>query len=244
MNVKGDYCTGCTREQRVHRVEADGVAGINVEPEPAKEQDERPYDYVWDAMPRQYVRRTVGIELAFAGPHDYRSRKGYEAAHCVNHTRTGVVRSGRKSNDFEIAQPSTTPYPVTVQGIDYCPYDEAVGQVGLGFGPLGHCARHDSSGGAGKNHLEHPVNVGLPIGRFRQDEVGGSSNSQGRGTPHEGEAEGPERQGRDGKVHETLRHIVGRVFGPYQPGAQKGESRLHKEHQESPKHPNNIGALV
>ena len=185
-------------------------------------------------MAAQVVGAAVGVELAGARPHDRRAGQGNEPAHRVDHPGAGIVLSAQD------AQPAAAPDPVAVQGIDDRANQEAVGEVRLGLGALGYGPGHDGSGGAGKDHLEHPVHIDLPIAAgphpAGQEKVIGAGNAGRRSSHHQGKAESPERQGSNGEVHKALGHIVDRAFGPDQAGPQESEPGLHKKDQESGRH--------
>ena len=183
-------------------------------------------------MAEEFVSAAVGVELARPGANNGRAGQGHESAHRVHHAGAGVV--GRA----EDCQPAVAiPDPVPVEGVDDGADEEAVGKVGLGLGPLGHRTGHDGGGGAGEHHLEHPVHVNLPVApAVDQEEVIGAGDASRRTAHHYGETKSPEGQGRDGKVHKALGHVVDGALGTDEAGAKKGEARLHKEHQERRNH--------
>ena len=135
----------------------------------------------WLAVPSELYLPMRGADHGRAGQSD-------EAAYRVHHTGTGIVGSSRKSDGVQGAEPATAPDPMAVEGVDDCADHEAVGQVRLRLGPLGNGSRHDGGSGSGEHHLEHPVNVDLPVvGPVNQEEVAGAGNTRSAGAGHYGE---------------------------------------------------------
>ncbi len=95
----------------------------------------------------------------------------------MHHSGAGIVGRRRESDHFKVTQPAAAPNPVAIQGINDRSDQKAVGQVGLGFGALGHGSSYNGSGSAREHHLENPVYIGLSIGSFGQKEICGTHYS-------------------------------------------------------------------
>ena len=241
-DVEGGYGAGGPGQQGVDGVQADGVAAVDVEAEPAKEQDESADDDIGDIVAAQVVGAAVGVELAFARPHYRRAGQGDEAANGVDDAGAGIILRPQHT------QPAAAPDPVAVQGVNQRANQEAVGEVGLGFGALGDGAGDDGGGGAGKDHLEHPVHIDLPVAAGAhsagQEKVIGAGDAGGGSSHHQGEAEGPEGEGGDGEVHKAFGHVVDRAFGADEAGAEESEPGLHKKDQERGGHGGEVAHVV
>ena len=88
-------------------------------------------------MAQDHVGGAISVELADSGSNHRGSGQGHEPAHRVNHAGLCVVRCRRQIDLFQGAQPSASPDPVSVEGIDYRADDEAISQVRLCLSPLG-----------------------------------------------------------------------------------------------------------
>ena len=123
-DVEGDHGAGGAGQQGVDRVQADVAAGVDVEAEPAEEQDEGADDDEGRAVGRQFLR-LAAYELADAGANHEGAGQRDETAHRVHHAGAGVVLRAQR------AQEAVAPDPVAVDGVNQRRDDEAVGQIGL-----------------------------------------------------------------------------------------------------------------
>ena len=222
-DVDRRYRAGRAGQERVHRVQAQRVR-VDVEPEPPEEQDERPNDHVGHVVPLQVFAFTE----ALSRPDDDRPRERQEAAHHVHHARPGVVREAGP----DLRQPAlVAPCPVAVDRVHQRAHDEAVREVGVDLRALRNRARDDRRRRPREHHLEEPGDK-VGVLEVQQEEPLQADDARRRSPAHHQRvAERPESQRRYAKVEERLGHVVDRVLGPDQPRAEKGESRLHEEHE-------------
>ena len=151
--------------------------------------------------------------------------QGQESTNHVDHSRTGVV------GEVQFSKPShIVPRPVAVDGIDDSSNDEAIGEVGVDFGALGHRSRDDRCSGACEDHLEQPANQ-IGVAEISEEETLGADKASGSSAAHhQGVAKRPEPQRRYAEVEKRLRHVVDCVLGANQARSEEGESRLHEKY--------------
>ena len=222
-DVDGGYRAGSAREQGVDGVESKAV-GVDVESEPAEEQDEGADDDVGHVV----ALEVFALAEALARADDDRACQRKEAADHVNYAGAGVV--GEAGAD--LCQPALiAPCPVAVDGVDDRADDEAVREIGVDLGALGDSSRDDGRGSASEDHLEKPCDE-VGILEVQQEEALEADDARGRSAAHhERIAEGPETEGRYAEVEERLGHVVDGVLGADEARAEEGESGLHEEYE-------------
>jgi hypothetical protein len=111
---------------------------------------------------------------------------------------------------------------------------DAVDEVRLELGALGHGPRHDGGGRGGEGHLEQEERghgqVAVARRPVTEEPALGAEEvvalAVGQGVAH-----GEERHGAGAEVHQVLHHDVADALGPGEAGLDEGEAGLHEDHQ-------------
>ena len=207
-------------------VRVGGHGAARIEAEPAEPEDEAAQGDEGHAMARDGRHLSAPAVFAQPGSQDDDSGEPGPSADRVNDGRAGEVE------EAQFAEPATAPDPVSLDGVDDGDEREAEDHESRELDPLGDAAGDDGGGGGREDELEEEFGVegnprpveggddpfvgvsygGTVVGAGEEEAV--RAEKQVAVAEHEGEANHPEGEGRDGDDAEVFVQDGDGVFRP------------------------------
>ena len=132
-----------------------------------------------------------------------------------------------------IAEPATTPCPVSLDGIDEQRDESTIEQIHRELGALSHSTADDGGRGGTEYGLENQETLYGQVAFIESKvaPVGHADESSTLATEHESEAEEEEQKRAEHEVDEVLHQDVCGVLTAGKTSLTQRKTRLHKEYQ-------------
>ena len=177
------------------------------------------------------VYGAILIVLADSGSQEPCPYEGTHAAYQMDAGGTGEIM------ESQFGKPAAAPDPVTGNGIDQKGNEYGIYAVGGELRPFCHGSGNDGGRSSAEHSLEEQVGQRCITGIIGHLEMGDkeirrADDTAYIGTEHETEAQEPEHDRAQSKVHEILHDNVAGILGSGEPRFHHGEPGLHEVHQD------------
>ena len=228
-HVRGDHDAADGEDRIIAR---HGNGGAAIKTEPAHPQDEHAEAGKRDGMTGDRIDAAVLIVLANSRSKQRGTDQSADAADHVYTGGTGEVMEAK------LGEPAAAPDPVSGDRIDQERNDHGINAVRGEFRAFCHRARDDRRRSRTEDGLEEEIDQRriACIARVivSDEEIRRTDDTADIGAEHEPEAQDPENDGAQRKVHEILHDDVACILRSREPCLHHRKPRLHEEDQDSP----------
>ena len=177
--------------------------------------------------------------LTDTGTECHRTNQGQYTTHAMYDGRACKVMehitkgSHHKAVGSIVTEPTSTPCPVSLNGIDEQGDHSTIDQIHRELGTLGHGTTDDGSRGGTEHGLEDQETLYGQITFIEREvaPVGHTDKACSLATEHKTESEEEEQERAEHKVDKVLHQDVSRVLTTGESRFAQGESWLHPENQ-------------